>query len=68
MADVKIELRNNGPMRVYGPFDLVDQEGKSYTIPEGEWATLCRCGQSGKKPFGDSSHRESGFEAPSQAS
>ncbi len=67
MADVKIEIRNNGPMRVYGPFELVDQEGKAYTIPEGEWATLCRCGQSGKKPFCDSSHREAGFEAPSQA-
>ena len=36
MADVKIEIRNNGPMRVYGPFELVDQEGKAYTIPEGE--------------------------------
>ncbi len=68
MADVKIEIRNNGPMRVYGPFDLVDQEGKSYTIPEGEWATLCRCGLSSKKPFCDTSHREAGFEAPSQAS
>jgi CDGSH-type Zn-finger protein len=68
MADVKIEIRNNGPMRVYGPFDLVDQEGKSYTIPEGEWATLCRCGESGNKPFCDSSHREAGFQAPSQAS
>ncbi len=67
MADVKIELRVNGPMRVYGPFDLVDQEGKAYSIPEGEWATLCRCGQSVNKPFCDGHHREVGFEAPSQA-
>ena len=38
MPDVKIEIRSNGPMRVYGPFELVDQEGNPYTIPEGQWA------------------------------
>ena len=48
MADVKIEIRENGPMRVYGAFDLVDKDGNSYTQPEGQWVTLCRCGQSEK--------------------
>ncbi len=67
MADVKIELRNNGPMRVYGPFELVDQDGKAYTVPEGEWVSMCRCGESSNKPFCDSSHREAGFQAPGQA-
>ena len=68
MPDVKIEIRGNGPYRVTGPIDLVDTEGNSYTIPEGQWVSLCRCGQSGNKPFCDSSHRDAGFEAPSQAS
>ena len=68
MPDVKIEIRSNGPMRVYGPFELVDQEGNPYTIPEGQWASLCRCGQSANKPFCDSAHRDAGFEAPSKAS
>ena len=67
MADVKIEIRENGPMRVYGAFDLVDKDGNSYTQPEGQWVTLCRCGQSGKKPFCDSAHRECSFEAESVA-
>ena len=68
MPDVKIEIRSNGPMRVYGPFELVDQEGNPYTIPEGQLASLCRCGQSANKPFCDGAHRDAGFEAPSKAS
>ena len=67
MADVKIELRENGPMRVYGAFELVDKDGNSYTQPEGQWVTLCRCGQSANKPFCDSAHRECNFEAESKA-
>ena len=67
MADVKIEIRANGPYRVYGPIDLVDAGGNPYTIPEGQWVSLCRCGLSDKKPFCDSSHRDGGFNAPSEA-
>ena len=57
MPDVKLELRENGPIRVYGAFELVDKDGNSYNLPEGQWVTLCRCGQSGNKPFCDSAHR-----------
>ena len=35
MPDFKIEIRENGPMRVYGAFELVDQQGETYTQPEG---------------------------------
>ena len=67
MADVKIEIRANGPLRVYGPVDMVDAEGNPYTIPEGEWVSICRCGQSANKPFCDTAHRTTGFEAESKA-
>ena len=67
MADVKIEIRANGPLRVYGPIDMVDAEGNPYTIPEGEWVSICRCGQSATKPFCDTAHRTTGFEAESKA-
>ena len=67
MADVKIEIRANGPLRVYGPVDMVDAEGSPYTIPEGEWVSICRCGQSANKPFCDTAHRTTGFEAESKA-
>ena len=68
MADVKIEIRANGPYRVTGPIDLADQQGNPYTIPEGQWVSLCRCGASTNKPFCDGTHRDAGFEAPSEAS
>ena len=67
MPDVKLEIRENGPIRVYGAIEIVDKDGNSYTLPEGQWVTICRCGQSGNKPFCDSSHRECAFETTSEA-
>ena len=52
MPDFKIEIRENGPMRVYGPFELVDQQGEIYTD---------------NKPFCDGTHRTCEFEAESKA-
>ena len=46
MAGVNIEIRENGPLRVSGPITITDKDGKEYTIPEGQWASLCRCGGS----------------------
>ena len=67
MADVKVEVRGNGPLRVTGEIEIVDQSGNNYTIPEGQWVTFCRCGQSSNKPFCDGTHRDAGFEAASEA-
>jgi len=67
MADAKVEIRLNGPLRVYGEIEIVDADGKNYTVPEGQWVSFCRCGESKKKPFCDSAHRECGFEAESKA-
>ena len=68
MADFNIEIRENGPLRVTGPVTITDKDGNKYTIPEGQWVSMCRCGGSGNKPFCDSSHRDAGFEAESVAS
>ena len=67
MADAKVEVRLNGPLRVYGEIEIVDADGKNYTVPEGQWVTFCRCGHSGKKPFCDGAHRDCGFEGESKA-
>ena len=67
MPDVKIEIRENGPLRVTGPVDIVDKDGNSYTIPEGQWISVCRCGLSANKPFCDAAHRDGGFQAESVA-
>ena len=68
MADVKIEVQMNGPYRVYGPIDLVDQDGNAFAIRPGQRVALCRCGQSNNKPFCDTSHRTKVlFDAPTRA-
>jgi CDGSH-type Zn-finger protein len=65
--EVVILVRNNGPLRVYGPAKLVDAEGNQYEVPEGEWFSLCRCGHSARKPFCDGTHKTIDFDAPSVA-
>ena len=67
MADVRIEVRANGPNRIAGPIDIVDQDGNAYNIPEGQWVSFCRCGQSSNKPFCDGTHMRVGFDAESKA-
>ena len=68
VPEIRILVRNNGPFRVYGPVKLVDHEGNEFTVPEGTWYTLCRCGHSKTKPFCDSTHKSLDFDAPSDAS
>ena len=67
MADVNIEIRENGPLRFTGPITITDKDGKNYTVPDSEAVAICRCGHSTNKPFCTGTHRESGFEAESSA-
>ncbi|MGH7487503.1 MAG: CDGSH iron-sulfur domain-containing protein [Gemmatimonadaceae bacterium] len=70
MSDVTIEVRKNGPYRVYGDVKLVDHEGNPIPIPNERRKTtpegvtrisLCRCGGSVVKPFCDGTHSRIGF-------
>ena len=56
-----LRVRENGPLAINAPLviDGVDQ---------GLRATLCRCGQSKKKPYCDGSHTAAGFMASRRAS
>ena len=69
MADTKITVRSNGPYRVEGPFTMLDTDGNEFTLPEGQFISLCRCGLSDNKPFCDSAHRTKtpSFDAPTTA-
>lgn len=76
MADVTIEIRKNGPYRVYGEVQLVDHEGNPVAVPENRrktspegksWISLCRCGGSVAKPFCDGTHSRIGFLAAEEA-
>jgi CDGSH-type Zn-finger protein len=60
-----ITVRKNGSFRVEGPIVLVDYNGKEFKVEEA--FSLCRCGQSSKKPFCDSTHRNCGFVAEETA-
>jgi CDGSH iron-sulfur domain-containing protein 3 len=56
-----IRLRLNGPIVIEGDdVEVVDWEGRAYPV-ERRPIALCRCGQSLRKPFCDSSHRTCGF-------
>jgi CDGSH-type Zn-finger protein len=63
MSEVVIKARENGPLLVTGPFKLVDHLGNVFDLTGKESVALCRCGQSGRKPFCDGTHRACGFVA-----
>ena len=61
---VEVRATKNGPYTIKGPATLVGPDGKPWSdIPEGANVALCRCGQSGKKPFCDGTHSKVDFEA-----
>jgi uncharacterized Fe-S cluster protein YjdI/CDGSH-type Zn-finger protein len=51
----------DGPLLVVGEIQVTHEEGSAETLPR---ASLCRCGQSERKPFCDNSHLRTGFRAP----
>ncbi|HMO86991.1 MAG TPA: CDGSH iron-sulfur domain-containing protein [Lacipirellulaceae bacterium] len=63
MADVTIRTRPNGPLLVEGAFRLVDSQGKEFVLDPNKAYALCRCGQSGRRPFCDGTHKTCGFMA-----
>ncbi|HEV2437066.1 MAG TPA: CDGSH iron-sulfur domain-containing protein [Verrucomicrobiae bacterium] len=78
--DVKIEVTKNGPYLVSGGLPLSEHhivtnaEGESLDYREGKkhpapaQYALCRCGQSGNKPFCDGTHAKVGFDGTETAS
>ena len=57
MADVSIQIRENGPLLVSGSIELTDTEGKPYPLDPEKTIALCRCGQSANRPFCDGAHK-----------
>lgn len=61
---VVIRCRENGPLVIKGPIQLVDHQGNAYTLPtDKDQVALCRCGHSSRKPFCDGTHRAENFQA-----
>ena len=63
MPDLKVIVRNNGPLRLEGEIALSDQEGNPFGLGGRKLISLCRCGHSSNKPFCDGSHGKAGFES-----
>jgi CDGSH-type Zn-finger protein len=64
MADVKIIVRSDGPLRVEGDnIQIVDADGKVFGLAGRTVVSLCRCGQSQNKPFCDATHNKVGFQS-----
>ena len=64
MPNVKIKVSENGPYVVEindGKFEV--ERGSNVEVIEKKTIALCRCGQSGNKPFCDGTHRKVGFNA-----
>ena len=57
MSDIKITVRGTGSLKVEGDIPLFDEEGNRIPTPEGRPYSLCRCGDSKRKPFCDGSHK-----------
>jgi len=67
MASTKITVRNNGPLRIEGDFEIVDMQGQVYDLAGRSAVTLCRCGHTANKPFCDGAHKSAGFQDQQQA-
>jgi CDGSH-type Zn-finger protein len=60
----RILIKSNGSIKVEGDdFELVDENGNKFDLAGRTKISLCRCGQSSKKPFCDSTHKTCGFES-----
>ena len=55
---MKITVNKNGSLRVEGEFTICDAEGNAFDLAGRTSISLCRCGQSGNKPFCDGTHKQ----------
>jgi CDGSH iron-sulfur domain-containing protein 3 len=60
MSSASIQTLKNGPYLVKGEVELRDAGGEEIPVKD-EQCALCRCGQSGNKPFCDGTHVKAGF-------
>ena len=67
MAESKVTVRNNGPLRIEGEFSICDQDGSTFGLAGRTVISLCRCGHSENKPFCDGSHNRLGFKSEIKA-
>lgn len=60
-GQLTITALEDGPIMLQGNFQIIASSGR--VAWRGSKAALCRCGQSGNKPFCDGSHKAAGFKS-----
>ncbi len=61
-SKLRIRCRADGPYVIEGPVEVVDAEGRPFALPTNKAKlALCRCGESGSKPFCDGTHKTIGW-------
>jgi CDGSH-type Zn-finger protein/uncharacterized Fe-S cluster protein YjdI len=58
---LKVTPQKDGSLMVEGALEICTASGRTVSRETKTW--LCRCGQSGKKPFCDGTHKKVGFKA-----
>jgi CDGSH-type Zn-finger protein len=61
---MRIEYRENGSIGIETGGRYVYRQGDQEVVIEKPRVSLCRCGHSANKPFCDSTHKTTGFQAP----
>ncbi|MGB9431996.1 MAG: CDGSH iron-sulfur domain-containing protein [Candidatus Acidiferrum sp.] len=67
VAATKVTVFSNGPIRIEGDFEIVDQDGQKFGLGGRTAVTVCRCGHSGNSPFCDGTHKRQSFTSPISA-
>jgi CDGSH-type Zn-finger protein len=67
LAGTKVTIFNNGPIRIEGDFEIVDQQGKTYGLAGRTVISLCRCGHTDNSPFCDGAHKRHNFASSPEA-
>jgi len=67
MADVTVQVLDNGPLLITGEIELQDGSGAEMSKDEGRPLAFCRCGASENKPFCDGAHKNCDFSSSVKA-
>ena len=62
-TETRIVVEKDGPLQCQGDITLIDDQDSDKLLPQADHFSLCRCGESKKKPLCDGSHIDKGFKA-----
>jgi CDGSH-type Zn-finger protein len=67
MSEVKVLVKDHGPLLISGAVTVTDAAGNTFNLNGKETFALCRCGASAHRPFCDGAHKTCGFQSAERA-